>query len=274
MKLKIITLIAVLVILSCDNTPVTTRDPLEPVNMVIGSHAWSFEEKGITAVPGGDFIKIEWYRPHSSLNFKYYQLERTTEIDFSENEPINFEPLVQVPGFFDTTYVDTASIVIGDDYFYRVSVVNVDEKLSEYSDTVFFQLGPKPSVSVLSVIITDTTRDVPFSIDLNNPAIPEPVYLRIYNRPVESKVIIALLEQSKFYEGNGRGTFLLSELEDYETGKLISVRTDITEPDKIQMIPGGQYQVRIDYVGPEAEQIDGKLVALSGAKSQWVQFDY
>lgn len=246
------------------------RDALDRVMMVPRTPDWSFEEKGIGAVPDGDFIFLEWYLAKESAYFKEYRLERTRIVNESDFEPINFEPVASAE-FYDTTYVDSVSIALGVTYYYRLAVLNVDDRYSEYSDTVFFQLGPKPSIST-SIEQTDTTLDVIFSIDLNNIAIPEPVYLRIYKD--NEKVLISLLDQEPFYESpssTGKADFRFSGLEDYESGKLTTVRTDIEETNKISLLQGRVYQARVDYKGSLNNPLKN---GHSGAKSQWQHFNY
>jgi hypothetical protein len=266
MKNILLLILAVFLFISCDDTTPPSRPVFDAVKMVQSSAPWSFEEKGITSRSEGDYIQVEWYKPASSLYFKNYRLERTDVIDVNTNKPINFELIKEMPGYYDTLYVDTTQIVLNRFYYYRVAVLNVDEKLSEFSDTSYYRVGPKPVILSVFSEETDTTKDMVFSIDINNPTFPQPVYLRIYHRPEESRVVISELDPSAFWEsGNGIADFRMSDLVDIESGKSVSVRTDIVEDEKIRL-NAGAYQVRVDYVGQELYH--------SGAKSGWVQFNY
>jgi hypothetical protein len=273
MRIALLLCGALLLALSaCDPTSSGgSRDPLDRVVMVVRSSAAEVEERGIQAVPEGNFIRLEWHRTpiDQSAFFQRYQLERTNLFDPVNLIPFGFSVHADNFGYFDTTYVDTTNIVLNNVYYYRVAVINVDDRASEYSDTVFFQLGPKPGV-VADPASTDSTLDFIFTVDLNNSSIPEPVYLRIFTGT--EALLIADLPMSPLYEGNGKGQYLLSQLVDIHSGKGVDVFQPPRDAEAIALTRGANYFFRLDYVGSLVDNVDNS--GSSGAKSQWRSFTY
>ena len=129
---------------------------------------------GLTIYPMETYVSLTW-DPTTDEGFQYYLLERSTDVEFSENVVANY---------VTTNYYEDSSLEYDTEYFYRVSFFNGE--WSEVSDPVSI------SLEFMSVD-GDQLPDV-FALHQNYPNPFNPVTNLSYDLPEDALVNITIYD--------------------------------------------------------------------------------
>jgi len=165
-------------ILNCDKTNNPDRiGPAAPV-MIPETADTSSVERGIDAVPEGDWIQLEWTHPEKET-IRSYDIHRGNSADSL------FRFIAETT---DTVFIDKIDSV-GSRYFYFVKAVNHDGVASQPSDTVSYRLIAKP-VDLSPIGDIENTKPIFSWRDPNEP--PEASYvIRVVQEQTMKTVWIA-----------------------------------------------------------------------------------
>ena len=135
----------VLFILTCKNQ-VQPEPPPQRVFVVTKTPEYAIIEKGIDTIPEKDAIKLEWH-PNSDKNLNGYSIFRSK---WPDKNFIEITRIKEIYGTIDTTFIDD-SVQVNNRYYYYIRAFNKSDLLGEPSDTVNYQIIPKPQLLGTSI---------------------------------------------------------------------------------------------------------------------------
>ncbi len=144
---------------SCNKKDSTIGDqmPPEPPILIAASGAVtdltkldSEREAGIDAVPGENWIELQWEPPTRNANgssledLSGYKIYRGVHVDTLNSVVLGTLPIDIIEEPLRESYVDESNLSIGTTYFYSISAYDERNNESAFSDTVSFRLVKKP----------------------------------------------------------------------------------------------------------------------------------
>jgi hypothetical protein len=201
-------------ILNCDKTNNPDRiGPTAPA-MIPKTADTSSVERGIDAVPEGDWIQLEWTHPEKE-SIRYYDLYRGNSADSL------FRFVAETT---DTVFIDKVES-IGRRYLYFVKAVNHDGVQSNPSDTVSYRLIAKPvDLSPAGIIMKAKPM----------------FYWRDPNEPPEASYIIRVVQQPSW-----RTVWIAEAPSNYEYMQSVGYNQDGFARDSL-LVRGMDYLWRVD----------------------------
>ncbi len=216
--------------LHCDRQT-TTPEPLAIRVMFVPASADTMViERGIDAVPESDAIQLQWQR-HNGLS--EYRLFRKSADELAYR-------LLAVMTGQDSIYTDSDNIRLNVRYFYYLIAANYEGRATLPSDTVDYQLLPKP-VNLAQAFRQDTLL---FHWQPAPQSLPDYYLLKLFDDATAQLIWLTqipsyqAIEEKVVYNRDGR-----ARMARLESGK--------------------QYRWRVDAVGS---------VARCGSESQWQKF--
>jgi hypothetical protein len=206
-------------ILNCGKTNNPDRIGPKPPSMIPETSDTSSIERGIDAVPEGDWIQVEWTHPDKE-SIRCYDIYRSNATDSL------FRFIAETT---DTIFIDKIDS-IGIRYLYFVKAVNHDGIKSDPSDTVGYLLNAKP-IDLSPTGVIGNTKPL---FNWHDP-----------NEPPKASYIIRVVQPQT------GGTVWISEVaSNYEYTQSIAYNHDGIAKESI-LISGMDYLWRVDIRGSE-----------------------
>jgi hypothetical protein len=129
-----------LLIFTCKNQD-QPESPPQRVTIVTKTPEYAILEQGIDTIPEKDAIKLEWH-PNSERNLNGYAVFRSK---WPDKNYLEITRIKEIYGTIDTTFIDD-SVQVNNRYYYYIRAFIKSDLLGEPSDTVNYQLIPKPQL--------------------------------------------------------------------------------------------------------------------------------